>query len=220
MDIAAAPLFITEHRLKAVDFTEPFLDVTATLLLRKPPAGQDIPISSVRELVKQSEIKYGTLDAGLIPYSFRNSNESLYKIMYRKMQRFKPSVMTSTNEEGISRVRREKYAFVIPSTIGDYISRRKPCDLLTVDSFLMDRSFGLAVRKKSPILDELNRGIAQLHDSGFLDRLYFKWWIAKGECSDIKSSKVFSFNKATSGWIIPCVVLQLFGLSTFSLLVH
>ena len=132
-----------------MDFTEPFLRVTATLLLRKPPEGQELHIKSVSDLIHQSEIQYGTLDTGLLLYSFRNTNESLYRIMYRKMTRFKPSVMTATNEEGINRVRTEKYAFVIPSTIGDYISKQKPCDLMIVDNFLMNRGFdGKSVIRK------------------------------------------------------------------------
>ena len=99
--------------------------------------------------------------------------------------------MTETNEEGINRVRTEKYAFVIPSTIGDYISKDKPCDLMTVDNFLMNRGFGLAVRKDYPLREDLNNALSSLRSSGFLDRLYYKWWNAQSECNGIKSSKVF-----------------------------
>ena len=60
-DIAAAPLYITEYREKVVDFSMPFMEVEATLLLRKPPSGVPNPITSYTDLLNQSEIKYGTL---------------------------------------------------------------------------------------------------------------------------------------------------------------
>ena len=217
-DIGAAPIFVTEHRLKVVDFTDPFLEVTATLLLRKPPKGQEMHIKAVIDLLDQSEIKYGTLNTGLLLYSFRNANTTLYRQMWRNMQRQKDSVMTSTNEEGINRVRTEKYAFVIPSTIGDYISKQKPCYLMTVDNFLMNRGFGLAVRKKSPLLEDLNKALSSLRSSGFLDRLYSKWWNAQNECNGIKSSKVFSTNRQEC--CVCNLLCTLLGISTFLLLVH
>ena len=107
-DIGAAPLFITPYRSKVVDFTAPYLMVQSTVLLRKPPSGQSLHIKSVTDLINQSEIKYGTLKSGLLMWSFRNTNESTYRIMYRNMLRFKPSVFTLTNEDGIHRVRHEK----------------------------------------------------------------------------------------------------------------
>ncbi len=33
--MAAAPLYITKHRMEVVDFTQPFLDVQASLLMRR-----------------------------------------------------------------------------------------------------------------------------------------------------------------------------------------
>ncbi len=222
-DIGAAPLFVTEHRQKVVAFTEPFLHVSATLLLRKPPQGQTLHIRSVSDLVRQSEIQFGTLNTGLILYSFRNSNETLYKVMYRKMTRFKPSALTETNEEGINRVRTEKYAFVIPSTIGDYISKQKPCDLMIVDNFLMNRGFALALHKNSPLLKDLNEAMSQLRASGFLDRLYDKWWTQHSECNGIKTSKVFSPNRHGGDCRVCSSVFWLYtllGLSAYFLFEH
>ena len=102
-DIGAAPIYITDHRAKVVDFSLPFLNVQATLLLRKPPIGQSLRIKSVTDLLNQSEIKYGTLDTGLLLWSFRNTNDSALKLIYRTMTRFYPSVFTESNEEGIQK---------------------------------------------------------------------------------------------------------------------
>ena len=210
--MAVAPMFVTEYRARVVDFTRPFMRVQGTMLLRKPPAGHESHIKTIGDLLNQSEIKYGTLNTGLILWSFKNTNSSVYKIMWRNMQRFNPSVFTETNDEGINRVRREKYAFVIPSTIGEYISHQPPCDLMTVERFLMDRGYGIALDKGSPFLPQLNRAIRRLRQNGFLDRLYHKWWVERGNCGSVQSSKIYSVNTArrTSHGILPLIFFLIF----------
>ena len=127
-------MYITQHRRDVVDFTYPFMHVQATILLKRPPTGKQAPIHSVQELQQQTDIKYGTLNNGLIKGAFRASNNSLYQKMWQDMNYFKPSIFTKSNEEGIRRVRESngKYAYILPSTIADYIARRDPCDLITV----------------------------------------------------------------------------------------
>ena len=205
-DIGAAPVYITEHRSKVVDFSLPFLTVQATVLLRKPPIGQPLRIKTVTDLIDQSEIKYGTLNTGLLLWSFRNTNDSALKLIYRKMTRFYPSVFTETNEEGIQRVRDEKFAYILPNAIGEYISQKSPCDLTTVDKFLLNRGFGLIVEKNSPLLTILNNALQKLKDNGFIDRIYYKWWTKKSECGGIKSSSMFSANRS-SNQLFPPVTL-------------
>ncbi len=178
-------------------FSDPFLTVQATILLRKPPNGKDSHIKTIIELINQSEIKYGTLNTGLIIWSFKNTNDSVLKIMWRNMQRFKNDVFTSSNEEGITKVRHEKYAYIIPSTIGEYIAKREPCDLITMKRFLMDRGYGLAMHKKSPYFKEFNKALKQLRDNKFLEKIYYKWWVGKSDCDGVRSSKIYSVNRGS-----------------------
>ena len=66
-DVAAGAMYITEPREKYVDFTEPFLRIHATLLLRKSPMGAGkSPVNSLADLIGQREIRYGTLRHGII----------------------------------------------------------------------------------------------------------------------------------------------------------
>ncbi len=132
----------------------------------------------------------------MIIRAFRTNNDSLSVALWRKMKQFQPGVFTKSNEEGIDRIRKEKYAFILPSTIADYVSRRMPCDLISVDRFLMTKSYGLATQKGSGLLPKLNSALEHLHTSGFIDYIYDKWWIKKSECNGIKSSKIYSLNAA------------------------
>lgn len=193
-DIAAAPLFVTANRARVVDFSFPFLQVEATVLLKKPYHSSDQHIMSLEDLINQKQIKYGTLNTGLIVWSFKTTNNTLYKTMWKNMQSFNPSAFTATNEDGINRVRRGNYAFVIPNTIGEYVSLREPCDLTTLDNFLMDRNYAFAVTKWSPILPAINKVLANLKRSGFLRRMYYKWWHYHSDCNGVRSSHLYSSN--------------------------
>lgn len=57
-----------------------------------------------------------------------------------------PDVMTSSNEEGVSRVLNEKYAFFMESTSIEYEVERK-CDLTQVGNLLDNKGYGIAMRK-------------------------------------------------------------------------
>lgn len=151
---------------------------------------------SIKDLVNQSEVRYGTLNKGVLVRAFKRTNVSLYKMMWRQMQRFDPSVFTPTNEEGIERLRRQNYAFILPHTIAEYVSLREPCDLVTVGRFLMHRGYALAVRKESPLLRrQLNDALRKLAGTGYMDSLYRKWWFGRSDCDGAmipRSQKVYS----------------------------
>ena len=188
-DIAAAPLFVTANRARVVDFSFPFLQVEATVLLHKSAHNT---IKSVDDLVRQNHIHIGTLNTGLIVWSFKTSNNTLYKNMWKKMQSYNPSAFTASNEDGIDRVRKGKYAFVIPNTIAEYVSLRKPCDLAMLEPFLMERHYAFAVTKWSPLLPAINKVLANLKQNGFLRRMYYRWWHYHSDCNGVRSSRMYS----------------------------
>lgn len=186
--IAAAPIYVTRQRAKVVDFTDVFMTVYATVLMKKATSSTTYDnhltaIRSAKDLVNQSEVRYGTLNKGVLVRAFKKTNVSTYKLMWRQMQAFQPSVFTQTNEEGIERIRRESYAFILPHTIAEYVTLRKPCDLTTVGRFLMHRGYAFAVRKDSPLRRQLNDALRTLSDAGYLDGLSRKWWLGRSECT-------------------------------------
>lgn len=193
VDLAAAPLYVTEQREEVVDFTVPFVVVEAAILLRKPPTGNDVRIRDAADLLRHPSVRYGSLNTGLILRALRTANDTLHRRLYAAMRRFQPPTMTATNEEGIERVRADAdYAFVLPHTIADYVSRRPPCDLVAVDRFLMRERFALAVTKASGLRVQLNRALTSLLDDGTVERLYAKWLLDASQCNGIHSSKMYS----------------------------
>ncbi len=98
-------------------------------------------------------------------------------------------------------MRIKNYAFILPNTIADYISRRKPCDIqmVPVSDPEMRWGYGLAVPRGSGLRDYLNSALLILEERGFIQSIYDKWWINRGTCAGIRSSRVVSGFSSAAG---------------------
>ncbi|XP_077182615.1 glutamate receptor 1 isoform X2 [Paroedura picta] len=142
------------------------------------------PIESAEDLAKQTEISYGTLDAGSTKEFFRRSKIAVFEKMWTYMKSAEPSVFVPTTEEGMKRVRRSKgkYAYLLESTMNEYIEQRKPCDTMKVGGNLDSKGYGIATPKGSLLRGPVNLAVLKLSEQGVLDKLKSKWWYDKGEC--------------------------------------
>jgi len=143
----------------------------------------------LKDLIRQSSIRYGTLNRGILVRAFRRTNVTSYRTAWRHMTNFRPSVFTRTNEEGIERLRRpdgRRYAFIVPHPIGEYVAAtQEPCNVIAVGRFLAHGGYALAVPRPSSAVSQgaLNAAVRRLHDTGVLEHLYDKWWIGGARCA-------------------------------------
>ncbi|XP_073432635.1 glutamate receptor 2 isoform X5 [Dendrobates tinctorius] len=142
------------------------------------------PIESAEDLSKQTEIAYGTLDSGSTKEFFRRSKIAVFDKMWTYMKSAEPSVFVKTTAEGVARVRKSKgkYAYLLESTMNEYIEQRKPCDTMKVGGNLDSKGYGIATPKQSPLRTSVNLAVLKLSEQGVLDKLKNKWWYDKGEC--------------------------------------
>ncbi|GAB5584874.1 glutamate receptor 3 isoform X1 [Prionailurus iriomotensis] len=114
------------------------------------------PIESAEDLAKQTEIAYGTLDSGSTKEFFRRSKIAVYEKMWSYMKSAEPSVFTKTTADGVARVRKSKgkFAFLLESTMNEYIEQRKPCDTMKVGGNLDSKGYGVATPKGSALRDK------------------------------------------------------------------
>uniref|UniRef100_A0AAY4DCC1 Glutamate receptor n=1 Tax=Denticeps clupeoides TaxID=299321 RepID=A0AAY4DCC1_9TELE len=142
------------------------------------------PIESAEDLAKQTEIAYGTLDSGSTKEFFRRSKIALFDKMWTYMRGAEPSVFVKTTAEGVLRVRKSKgkYAYLLESTMNEYIEQRKPCDTMKVGGNLDSKGYGIATPKGSSLRTPVNLAVLKLSEQGVLDKLKNKWWYDKGEC--------------------------------------
>ncbi|KAJ8338426.1 hypothetical protein SKAU_G00373920 [Synaphobranchus kaupii] len=176
------------------------------------------PIESAEDLAKQTEIAYGTLDAGSTKEFFRRSKIAVFEKMWSYMKSADPSVFVKTTDEGVSRVRKSKgkYAYLLESTMNEYIEQRKPCDTMKVGGNLDSKGYGIATPKGSHLRNPVNLAVLKLNEQGLLDKLKNKWWYDKGECGsgggDSKVSLNMSHpagNHANGGIPVNLAVLKL-----------
>uniref|UniRef100_A0A8C1DQP7 Glutamate receptor, ionotropic, AMPA 1a n=3 Tax=Cyprininae TaxID=2743694 RepID=A0A8C1DQP7_CYPCA len=166
------------------------------------------PIESAEDLAKQTEIAYGTLDAGSTKEFFRRSKIAVFEKMWSYMKSADPSVFVKTTDEGVIRVRKSKgkYAYLLESTMNEYIEQRKPCDTMKVGGNLDSKGYGIATPKGSPLRNPVNLAVLKLNEQGLLDKLKNKWWYDKGECGsgggDSKTSALSLSNVAGVFYIL------------------
>ncbi|XP_053398486.1 glutamate receptor 2-like [Mercenaria mercenaria] len=141
------------------------------------------PIESADDLVKQSDIAYGTLNSGSTQTFFRDSKVSTYKQMWIYMES-NPTVFVENIDEGIKRVRNSKgkYAFLMESVYNEYANNRKPCNTMKVGHNLNSNHYGIATRRNLPLRDDITLAVLSLTEDGTLERMKKDWWEIKGEC--------------------------------------
>ncbi|XP_046652839.1 glutamate receptor ionotropic, kainate 2-like isoform X3 [Daphnia pulicaria] len=138
------------------------------------------PIDSVEDLADQSDISYGTLEAGSTMTFFRDSRIETYQKMWRYMESKKPSVFVSTYEEGTKRVMEGNFAFLMESTTLDYVVQRN-CNLTQIGGLLDSKGYGIGTPKGSPWRDRISLAILELQEKGSIHLLYNKWWKDTGD---------------------------------------
>ncbi|KAI5096778.1 glutamate receptor, ionotropic, AMPA 1b isoform X1 [Silurus meridionalis] len=147
------------------------------------------PIESAEDLAKQTDIAYGTLDGGSTKEFFMRSKIAVFEKMWSYMKFADPSVFVKTTDEGVVRVRKSKYAYLLESTMNEYIEQRKPCDTMKVGGNLDSKGYGVATPKGSDLRIPVNLAVLKLNEQAVLDKLKNKWWYDKGECGSKDSGR-------------------------------
>ena len=145
------------------------------------------PIETVEDLAKQIDIRYGALRGGSTMAFFNKSTLVTFKRMWNFMQQNKDDVFVSSNREGIEKVRRSKgrFAFLLESTVNEYINERLPCDTMRIGENIDAKGYGIATPLGSDLREAINIAVLELTESGFLERLKQKWYYERSECTSV-----------------------------------
>ena len=102
------------------------------------------PIENVEDLATQSKIKYGSLKDGSTMSFFRDSKFPIYQKMWEFMTA-NPENFVSSYEDGKERVVNGDYAFLMESTMIDYMVQRD-CNLVQIGGLLDSKGYGIATQ--------------------------------------------------------------------------
>jgi len=200
-DIAAGALIVTELRRQFVDFTEPFLSLRSSALIRKPltsrpssahrstttsrpPSRQRRParIRTATELLA-SELSYGVVRGSVVERAMSTSDDPLTRALWSRVVTFWPPALVDSVPEGVERTRRQRYAFIVDSPIAAYVAGRRPCQLYVTEPFLDQMTYAFAVRPGAGRLRAaLDRELRRARSTGEMQAMYLHWW--RDECAD------------------------------------
>nr|XP_015925655.2 glutamate receptor ionotropic, kainate 2 isoform X3 [Parasteatoda tepidariorum] len=141
------------------------------------------PIESAEDLARQSDIQYGCVKSGSTRKFFENSQLQPYKRMWTAMQSAQPGVLLTNNDEGIERVKKGNFAFLMESTTIEYYTERD-CELTQIGTLLDSKGYGIATPPGSPYRALISSEILKLQEEGFLHKLKEKWWKNPSTCKD------------------------------------
>ena len=159
----------------------------------------EIKRTTCMDFIRRTDIVHGTLNRGVIRQALATSNETSIIELWTRITSTKPSSLTQTNEVGLARVREGRYAFLLPSSIGDYVANKSPCDLSIINcETLFQRGYSLAMPRRSPWLPRLNIVLNRLNSTGWLRDLYRKWWLDKAECSKLMRRSMTSIEHSSA----------------------
>lgn len=134
-------------------------------------------IKSLKDLIDQNHVKYGTVRGGSTSQFFSESNNTDYYKAWNQMKSFQPSAFTVSNREGVERVRKGQgnYAFLMETTSLSYNIERD-CHLQQIGKQIGEKHYGLAVPLGADYRTNLSVAILQLSERGELYKLKNKWW--------------------------------------------
>lgn len=136
------------------------------------------PIENVRDLAKQTKVKYGCVGTGSTKSFFETSTIPTYKKMWEFMKA-NPDVFMQSNEQGKERVIQGNYVFLMESASIEFTIERV-CNLTQVGGLLDSKGYGIASRKGNDSLAAwLTPAILKLQEHGVLHSLKDKWWKQK-----------------------------------------
>ncbi|XP_011061173.1 PREDICTED: glutamate receptor ionotropic, kainate 2-like [Acromyrmex echinatior] len=144
------------------------------------------PFDNVEELVKKKTIKYGAKRKGATLNFFGESNISTYIDMYKYMMENENDVLVAENEDGLHKVKTDDYAFLMESASIEYMTERN-CDVTQVGGLLDEKGYGIAMKKNSIYLHNINSAVLMLSERGIIQQIKTKWWTQKrggGKCQE------------------------------------
>ncbi|XP_078656020.1 glutamate receptor-like [Branchiostoma floridae x Branchiostoma belcheri] len=170
--------------------------------LASPAASPVVPIESFDDLATTDGIRPAFFGGGATEMFFKN-----FQSFQRLHQR---AIRVSSTDEGLKLVRGGGVAFITESSVTQFYSNVKPCDLMAIHdgSTETTRYQAIGMPVGSPFREKINIAIMHLRESGRLHVLYRKW-VAIGECAQPDSfakTRPASFQRLTTSDLMPVFI--------------
>ncbi|VDM42284.1 unnamed protein product [Toxocara canis] len=137
---------------------------------------KSMPFNSFEELGNQTEYTFGSILGGSTMQFFKYSRLETFQRIWTRMQNITPSVFVHTNSEGVQRVLKEKYVFLMESASLEY-QLTQNCNLTRVGTVVLgSNGYSIALPKGSRWREKLTRQILDFNEKGVMMMLKSTWW--------------------------------------------
>ncbi|XP_047487922.1 probable glutamate receptor [Penaeus chinensis] len=169
--------------------------VTALAVRPSPP-----PFQGLEDVHQDPMVTFGIEKGTALDDIFENSKNPLYQAIYQKL---KPEDTVASTTDGMRRVFRERYAFLIWELYYD-LNHQGGCDnyLLPQKYFTDHASFILT--KGSPLTPIFNNVILDLASSGLLSKFWLEVKVTTNDCDDLETASLEFLTLVTS-FLVLCV---------------
>lgn len=159
LDAAISGMTITEARSKVIDFSEPYYNAAQVIVVRDETKGLE-KIGDIKD--KVVGVQLGTTGAGMAEEVMGGDNPDLKQ--FRKYN----DVFTELHLGRID-------AVVVDLPVAEaYVKARQGIRISSPP--MSEEQYGIAVRKGSALLGQINAGLKKIRESGEFDRITAKWF--------------------------------------------
>ena len=126
------------------------------------------PVSSLSDLVSQTQIKYGTVNNTNAHSFFKTSNLEIFRKMWSFID--VNNGLVSDSEVGFARVKNGDYAFIWDAPVNRYYTMHN-CDVMTVGEPFDQKGYGIGVPRGVSYREQLTMGILKINEDGIIQEL-------------------------------------------------
>lgn len=158
------------------------------------------PVKHIDQLASLTKVPYGMVRSGSTEGFFRNGSTPQVKQMWYRIESTYPSAFVSSTKEGLERVKKGNYIFLMESNAIEYAVDRN-CDLYQVEGLFNWKGYGIVVNKQKPeLLSDLNMAIAEIQKNGALAKLKARWWLEKDDGNKCSRSQPLHYQLHASAF--------------------
>jgi polar amino acid transport system substrate-binding protein len=158
-DLVASDVSITDERKKQMDFTNPYLEASESIMVRV--ADQNLTVDEIKAKHKKLSAQTGTTDADLAVELVGRDNASLYDNFTAVV-----SALKNGDVDGA----------VIGTTNAQAYEKQFAGELVIAAKGLKADHIGLVFRQGDANVEAFNEGLKQIQDDGTLDKLVARYW--------------------------------------------
>ncbi|XP_064645070.1 probable glutamate receptor [Lineus longissimus] len=151
------------------------------LMVRNPnlvlntQSGADMTVKGLYSFYNTDKPPIITLRGGSTYAYIKNTRSAFYTRIYQKMVK---NGFANSTKQGIERVKSEGVAFLMETTMANYVVYRD-CELTQLGEEFARRHYAFAMKKNDELRHEIDQAILELSEDGAIERMRWIWWRVK-----------------------------------------